>query len=82
MHHAREQSSQTEVGRSVKEELNLRHVTPAFRTFCGESALTRYPVSWRGSDAKRAVIISVPALLEHPDAMDRLYAALGDEPGR
>jgi alcohol dehydrogenase class IV len=61
----------------VKEELNLRHVTPAFRTFCGESALDALPRELARMDVKRVVIICVPALLEHPAAMARLYDAIG-----
>jgi len=47
----------------VKEELNLRHVTPAFRTFCGETALEALPRELARMDVKRVVIICVPALL-------------------
>jgi alcohol dehydrogenase class IV len=61
----------------VKEELNLRHVTPAFRTFCGETALEALPRELARMDVKRVVIICVPALLEHPAAMARLYDAIG-----
>jgi alcohol dehydrogenase class IV len=61
----------------VKEELNLRHVTPAFRTFCGESAFDALPRELARMDVKRVVIICVPALLEHPAAMARLYDAVG-----
>ena len=62
----------------MKEELDLRHVTPAFRTFCGEHALDALPRELGRVGAKRAVVISVAPLLEHPDAMGRLYAALGE----
>ena len=61
----------------MKEELNLRHVTPAFRTFCGESAFDALPRELARMDVKRVVIICVPALLEHPAAMARLYDAVG-----
>lgn len=61
----------------MKEELNLRHVTPAFRTFCGETALEALPRELARMDVKRVVIICVPALLEHPAAMARLYDAIG-----
>jgi alcohol dehydrogenase class IV len=63
---------------SVKEELNLRHVTPPFRTFCGEHALDALPRELARVGAKRAVVISVAPLVEHPDAMGRLYSALGE----
>jgi len=61
----------------VKDELNLRHVTPAFRTFCGEHALDALPRELARLGAQRAVVISVAPLLDHPDAMGRLYTALG-----
>jgi alcohol dehydrogenase class IV len=62
----------------VKEELNLRRITPAFRTFCGEHALDALPRELGRVGAQRAVVISVPPLRDHPDAMSRLYAALGE----
>lgn len=61
----------------MKDELNLRHVTPAFRTFCGEHALDALPRELARLGAQRAVVISVAPLLDHPDAMGRLYTALG-----
>jgi alcohol dehydrogenase class IV len=62
----------------LKEDLNLRHVAPAFRTFCGEHALDALPRELSRLGARRAVVISVSPLLDHPDAMGRLYTALGE----
>jgi alcohol dehydrogenase class IV len=62
----------------VKEELNLRHVAPAFRTFCGDQALEALPRELKRVGSRRAVVISVAPLLDHSEAMGRLHAALGE----
>jgi alcohol dehydrogenase class IV len=61
----------------MKEELDLRHATPAFRTFCGDRALQALPRELARVGAQRAVVICVAPLLEHPEAMGRIYDALG-----
>ncbi|MGJ0183924.1 iron-containing alcohol dehydrogenase family protein [Corynebacterium glyciniphilum] len=60
------------------DELNLRHITPAFRTFAGGDALRRFVKQLDRDGLTRAVIITVPAILEHQDAADHLRNALGD----
>ncbi|MFC5833960.1 iron-containing alcohol dehydrogenase family protein [Nonomuraea insulae] len=57
--------------------MNLRHITPAFRTFCGEDALQALPRELARLGARRAVIICAPAILKHPDALRRVHDALG-----
>lgn len=61
----------------MKEELDIRHVTPAFRTFCGDRALASLPRELARVGAKRAVVISVAPLREYPEAMGRIYDAIG-----
>jgi alcohol dehydrogenase class IV len=63
----------------MKEELNLRHVTAAFRTFCGDRAVDALPRELARVGARRAVIVCVAPLLDHPEAMGRLYSALGEK---
>jgi alcohol dehydrogenase class IV len=58
--------------------LSIRHVTPAFRTFCGDKALGALPRELARVGARRAVVICIPALAAHTEAMDRLHAALGE----
>jgi len=58
--------------------LRLRHVTPAFRTFAGDDALRGLVRELDRSGATRAVIITVPPVMAHQDAADRLHAAFGD----
>jgi alcohol dehydrogenase class IV len=60
------------------DDLNLRHATPAFRTFCGDTALGALPRELARVGASRAVVVSVDVMRNHPEAMDRLYTALGD----
>lgn len=56
----------------------LRHVTPAFRTFCGDGALGALPRELARVGASRAVIVCIPAVAAHTEAMGRVHEALGD----
>ncbi|WP_235623884.1 iron-containing alcohol dehydrogenase family protein [Mycolicibacterium goodii] len=58
--------------------MRLRHVTPAFRTFCGGDALSGLTRELDRAGATRAVIVTVPAVLANQDAAERLQAALGN----
>jgi alcohol dehydrogenase class IV len=60
----------------VTEILNLRHATPAFRTFCGDDALSALPRELARLGARRAVIVCGPSMAKHPDAMARVHKAL------
>jgi alcohol dehydrogenase class IV len=63
---------------NVESGLRIRHLSPAFRTFCGEGALDALPSELARAGARRAVIICIPAVAAHEDAMGRLREALGD----
>jgi alcohol dehydrogenase class IV len=63
---------------SADTDLSIQHVSPAFRTFCGDGALGALPRELARTGARRAVIIAIPAVAAHQDAMGRLHAALGD----
>ena len=58
-------------------ELKIRHLSPEFRTFCGDGALDSLPRELARTGAGRAVIVCIPAVAAHTEAMGRLYAALG-----
>ena len=60
------------------QDLNLRHATPAFRTFCGEDACKALPRELARVGARRAVIIAPPVMVEHAEALRRLHDALGE----
>jgi alcohol dehydrogenase class IV len=62
----------------VTEPLNLRHTTPAFRTFCGDDALKALPRELARLGAHRAVVMCGPSMAKHPDAMARVHEALGE----
>ncbi len=62
----------------MSEDLNLRHVSPAFRTFCGDDAVKALPRELARVGARRAVIICPAAILEHTEALGRLHEALGE----
>jgi alcohol dehydrogenase class IV len=59
-------------------DLDLRHVTPAFRTFCGTGALRALPRELDRASASRAVIVCGPSLSRQPDTLSRLTDVLGD----
>ena len=63
---------------SMESGLRIRHLSPAFRTFCGEGALDALPRELARTGARRAVIICIPAVAAHEDAMGRLRGALGE----
>jgi alcohol dehydrogenase class IV len=71
-------SSEAKSAVSVDADLRLRHVTPAFRTYCGGDALRGLARELDRAGTSRAVIVTVPAILAHQNAADRLHAALGD----
>lgn len=71
-------SSELKSSVNTDADVRLRHVTPAFRTFCGNDALRGLARELDRTGAQRAVIVTVPAILAHQDAVDRLHAALGD----
>jgi len=51
---------------SVETDLRIRHLSPAFRTFCGEGALDALPRELARTGARRAVIICIPAVAARP----------------
>ncbi|MFD4351243.1 iron-containing alcohol dehydrogenase family protein [Nocardia sp. NPDC058518] len=57
--------------------LRLRHVTPEFRTYCGDDALGGLARELERAGTERAVLVCVPAIAEHTEAMRRLHNALG-----
>ncbi|GAA4403204.1 iron-containing alcohol dehydrogenase family protein [Tsukamurella soli] len=63
---------------TIDTDLRLRHVTPAFRTFCGDDALRRLVGELDRAGARRAVIITVPPVFGHQQSADRLRDAFGD----
>ena len=63
---------------NVESGLRIRHLSPAFRTFCGRGALDALPRELARAGARRAVIIAIPAVAAHEDAMGRLHEALGE----
>ncbi len=56
---------------------HLRHVAPAFRTFCGEDALAALPRELDRLRARRAVIVCGPSIVKHTAALGRVRRALG-----
>ncbi|MFE3828484.1 iron-containing alcohol dehydrogenase family protein [Streptomyces sp. NPDC059092] len=63
---------------SEDNDLNLRHTSPAYRTFCGDDALRALPRELARFGARRAVIVCGRAITRHPDALRDLHDALGD----
>ncbi|MEU7305775.1 iron-containing alcohol dehydrogenase family protein [Streptomyces sp. NPDC007206] len=59
-------------------DLKLRHVSPAFRTFCGEDALAALPRELARVGADRAVIVCGPSIVKHTNALSRVHDALGE----
>jgi alcohol dehydrogenase class IV len=58
---------------------SFRHVTPAFRTFCGPDALAGLPRELDRLGVRRAVVFTDPAIAKHhPAALERVESALGD----
>jgi alcohol dehydrogenase class IV len=55
----------------------FRHVTPAYRTFCGDKALDALPGELDRLSCSRAVIVGGPWLLHQPDALGAIESALG-----
>jgi len=62
----------------VETDLKVRHLTPAFRTFCGAAALEALPHELDRVGARRAVIVCGRSMLGHSDALRRLHDVLGD----
>jgi len=56
----------------------IRHLSPAFRTFCGDGALEALPRELARVGAHRAVVICAPSVAAHTDAMGRLHDVLGE----
>ena len=63
---------------TVEPDLSIRHLSPAFRTFCGDGALEALPRELARAGASRAVIVCIPAVAAHTDAMGRVHDALGE----
>lgn len=59
-------------------DLRLRHISPSFRTFCGDDALDALPRELARVGVGRAVIVCVPAIVEHVAALQRVRDALGE----
>lgn len=57
---------------------DLRHNTPAFRTFAGDDALAALPRELARLDRHRALLVCDHALTNHPKAFGRVEAALGE----
>jgi alcohol dehydrogenase class IV len=55
----------------------FQHVTPAFRTFCGEDALAGLPRELDRLGSSRAVIVCAPWVRDHPQVISALEVALG-----
>jgi alcohol dehydrogenase class IV len=55
----------------------FRHVTPAFRTFCGDKALDALPGELDRLGSSRAVVVGGPWLLDQPEALGAIESALG-----
>jgi len=55
----------------------FQHVTPAFRTFCGEDALAALPRELDRLGASRAVIVCAPWVRDHPHVLADIEKALG-----
>jgi alcohol dehydrogenase class IV len=59
--------------------IGLQHVTPAFRTFCGEQALTSLPRELARVGARRAVVVCGGSMVRrHPEALARVEDAVAD----
>ncbi|MFJ8026874.1 iron-containing alcohol dehydrogenase family protein [Streptomyces sp. NPDC096311] len=59
-------------------DLGFRHVSPAFRTFCGEDALAALPRELARVGARRAVVVCGPSIVKHTHALSRVHDALGE----
>lgn len=57
--------------------LEFQHATPAYRTFCGERALSSLPKELDRLNAARAVLFFGSSMRAHPDALSRVEDALG-----
>jgi alcohol dehydrogenase class IV len=55
----------------------FRHVTPAYRTFCGDKALDALGGELDRLGCSRAVIVGGPWLLQQPDALAAVETAIG-----
>jgi alcohol dehydrogenase class IV len=55
----------------------FRHVTPAFRTFCGDKALDALPGELDRLGSSRAVVVGGQWLLDRPEALGAIESALG-----
>ncbi|MFC9454387.1 iron-containing alcohol dehydrogenase family protein [Streptomyces sp. NPDC056983] len=65
-------------GNNDDSALNLRHITPAFRTHCGPDALRALPRELTRIGARRVVVIGTRSI-EHSAAMARLRELLGEQ---
>lgn len=63
---------------SAEPDLRIRHLSPAFRTFCGDGALEALPRELARVGASRAVIVCNPAVAAHTGAMGRIHETLGE----
>ena len=63
---------------SARPDLNIRHLSPAFRTFCGDRALEVLPRELARVGATRAVMICSPSVAAQAGPMRRLHEVLGD----
>lgn len=63
---------------TVDADLDFRHVAPAYRTFCGPQALGALPKELARVGASRAVLVGIPAVMTHTEAVDGVRRALGD----
>jgi alcohol dehydrogenase class IV len=56
----------------------FQHATPAFRTFCGDNALTALPREMERLGCHRVAVVGGPWLASQPAALDRIKSALGE----
>jgi alcohol dehydrogenase class IV len=55
----------------------FQHVTPSFRTFCGENALAALPKELDRLGASRAVVVCAPWVRDHPHVLAAIEKVLG-----
>ncbi len=64
-------------GDRPEELLDFRHVTPAFRTFCGPNALTALAAEQDRLGCERTVLFYGRSMRRHSAVLERIAAALG-----
>ena len=57
---------------------SLRHITPAFRVYCGADSLRQLTSELARTEVNRAVVFCGQTIARHPDGLQLLAEALGD----